>query len=350
MTQRQVSQQSEISSWKKIFTGRLGIYTLVLNLAIALFGIDIFVISTIMPTIVADIGGAQFYSWTVMLYMVGSIMGSSSAGPVKELFGRRSGYVFAGLLFAIGNLGAFFAPDMVILLIWRLVQGLGGGLMVFQSFGLVGDVFPSELRVRILSMISDNLGIGNNNRARVWENISGIYDLEGRFRLCSTFRFSFCFIGMAFHFLVDRKRPDKTIYFYISNLSFGRVGGSILCVGFSSQFEETFIRAALILVAMGAVVLAFRRDTISDNPIFPKKTLVINSEIGSAYWIILLTTMSFVFGTIYITLYLQVIHNQAPLVAAYIHALMSLSWTASSLMVASISGRPIWWMIIGGVF
>ncbi|MCS5598148.1 MAG: MFS transporter [Rhodospirillales bacterium] len=159
MTQRQVSQQSEISSWKKIFTGRLGIYTLVLNLAIALFGIDIFVISTIMPTIVADIGGAQFYSWTVMLYMVGSIIGSSSAGPVKELFGRRNGYVFSGLLFAIGNLGAFFAPDMVILLIWRLVQGLGGGLMISQSFGLVGDVFPSELRVRILSLISTTWGL-----------------------------------------------------------------------------------------------------------------------------------------------------------------------------------------------
>ena len=46
MTQRQVSQQSEISSWKKIFTGRLGIYTLALNLAIALFGVDIFVISS----------------------------------------------------------------------------------------------------------------------------------------------------------------------------------------------------------------------------------------------------------------------------------------------------------------
>ena len=144
MTQRQDSQQSEISSWKKIFTGRLGIYTLVLNLAIALFGIDIFVISTIMPTIVADIGGAQFYSWTVMLYMVGSIIGSSSAGPVKELFGRRNGYVFAGLLFAIGNLGAFFAPDMVILLIWRLVQGLGGGLMISQSFGLRETCFQAN--------------------------------------------------------------------------------------------------------------------------------------------------------------------------------------------------------------
>ena len=144
MTQRQDSQQSEVSSWKKIFTGRLGIYTLVLNLAIALFGIDIFVISTIMPTIVADIGGTQFYSWTVMQYMVGSIIGSSSAGPVKELFGRRNGYVFAGLLFAIGNLGAFFAPDMVILLIWRLVQGLGGGLMISQSFGLRETCFQAN--------------------------------------------------------------------------------------------------------------------------------------------------------------------------------------------------------------
>ena len=350
MTQRQVFQQSEISSWKKIFTGRLGIYTLVLNLAIALFGIDIFVISTIMPTIVADIGGAQFYSWTVMLYMVGSIIGSSSAGPVKELFGRRSGYVFAGLLFAIGNLGAFFAPDMVILLIWRLVQGLGGGLMVSQSFGLVGDVFPSELRVRILSMISTTWGLATI----IGPGFGGIFAefTIWRAAFACVVPLGLVFVLLAWRFIPSSAGKGLTkqsiSIFPIYRLA--GLGGSILCVGFSSQFEETFIRAALILVAIGLVVLAFRRDTISDNPIFPKKTLVINSEIGSAYWIILLTTMSFVFGTIYVTLYLQVIHNQAPLVAAYIHALMSLSWTASSLMVASISGRPIWWVIIGGVF
>ena len=73
-------------------------FTIVLNLAVGLFALDTLVVITVMPTVVGDIGGTEYYSWTIMLYMVGSIVGAASAGPVKELLGRRKGYVYAGLL------------------------------------------------------------------------------------------------------------------------------------------------------------------------------------------------------------------------------------------------------------
>ena len=340
---------SGLGTWKQVFIGRLGIYTLVLNLAVALFAIDTFVISTIMPTVVGDIGGTRYYSWTVMLYMVGSIIGASSAGPVKELFGRRNGYAIAGLLFVVGNAGAGLAPNMIILVLWRLIQGLGGGLIISQSYGLVGDMYPPELRVRILSLISTTWGVAT----LVGPGFGGVFAEFGVWRAAfwAIVPLGLMFVALAWHF-IPTSIGDPTKTKFLSNLPIYRLaslGGSILCVGLTSQVEEEIVSGALLFGALGLAVFAFRWDTQSSNPMFPSNTLVIHTEIGSAYWIILLVTMSFCFATIYVTLYLQVLHDQPPIVAAYIHALMSLSWTASALVVASWHGRAIWWSIFGGV-
>ncbi|HJO87278.1 MAG TPA: MFS transporter, partial [Rhodospirillales bacterium] len=147
------------ATWQRLFSGDLLIYTLIINLGILLFAVDTFIITTIMPTVIKDIGGTELYSWPVMIYMVGAIAGAASAGPAREILGRRNGYVIAGLLFLIGNLGAAYAPNIEILIAWRLLQGLGGGLIISQSYGLIGDIYPPELRTRILSIISTTWGV-----------------------------------------------------------------------------------------------------------------------------------------------------------------------------------------------
>ena len=62
-------------SWSELFRGRNAAYTLILDLGIGLHAIDVFIIATVMPEVVAEIGGVAFYTWPVMLYMVASIVG-----------------------------------------------------------------------------------------------------------------------------------------------------------------------------------------------------------------------------------------------------------------------------------
>ena len=119
-------------SWLELFRGKLAIFTVVLNLGIALHAIDVFVISTIMPLVVADIGGVAFYAWSTMIYMVATIVGSACGGIVQIDLGPRRGYVLGTLIFLAGTVGCALAPDMALLLVGRAVQGLGGGLIISQ--------------------------------------------------------------------------------------------------------------------------------------------------------------------------------------------------------------------------
>ena len=119
--------QQAVGRWSEVFSGRYGAYTLVLNLGTGLFAINQFVVATLMPTIVADLGGVGYYAWAFSLFAVGSIVGAASAGPLREAFGAKRAYLGAGLVLGAGLAGAALATDMPTLVAWRLVQGIGGG-------------------------------------------------------------------------------------------------------------------------------------------------------------------------------------------------------------------------------
>ena len=74
----------EAGSWAEIFTGRYGIYNFILNLGMLLFAINQFVVATIMPSVVADLGGVGYYTWAFSLFAVGAIVGAASAGTMRD--------------------------------------------------------------------------------------------------------------------------------------------------------------------------------------------------------------------------------------------------------------------------
>ena len=73
---------AEKGAWGEIFRGGLGLYSTLVIGGIAMQATQMLVIAIIMPTIVADIGGAAYYTWAAMLYTIGSIVGGASTGLV----------------------------------------------------------------------------------------------------------------------------------------------------------------------------------------------------------------------------------------------------------------------------
>ena len=130
--------------------GRAG-YSVMVVLGAMLHALQILVIAIIMPTVVKDVGGTEFYTWAAMLYTIGSIVGAASIGPVWRALGARRGSVASGLLLMVGTTGCALAPDMASLIIARTVQGYAGGLIIGGTMALVSGLFSEALRRRILT-------------------------------------------------------------------------------------------------------------------------------------------------------------------------------------------------------
>jgi EmrB/QacA subfamily drug resistance transporter len=82
--------------------------------------------------------------WVILAYMIASTVLVLTAGRLSDLFGRKKAYVGGFLLFTAASFGAGFSADGTQLILWRIVQGIGGALLFANAPALVTDAFPKE--------------------------------------------------------------------------------------------------------------------------------------------------------------------------------------------------------------
>jgi MFS family permease len=326
---------SETGSWREILTGRLGLYNLLLNLGTGLFAINQFVVATIMPTVVGDLGGLRYYAWTFALFAVGAIIGAASSGPSREAFGDRGAFVGAAALITVGLIGAALSTDMLVLVFWRLVQGLGGGALASQAYGLIAAMFPENQRGRVLSLLSTVWGVAT----LLGPGFGGIFAEFGHWRgaFCALVPFGLITIWLAWRYV-----PQSDAHGKLSRLPYIRLAllaGSVLVLSLTSQVDGNWMRIGLIAASLTLATIAFRRDARAERRMFPRQVALIATEVGAAYWMMLLFSIVVTFVNVYAPLYLQRLHGISPLMAGYLCAIPSFTWTFTAIAVATLEGR-----------
>jgi EmrB/QacA subfamily drug resistance transporter len=82
--------------------------------------------------------------WVILVYMIASTVLVLSAGRLSDQFGRKNAYIAGFIVFALASLGAGFAQNGTELILWRIVQGIGGAFLFANSAAIVTDAFPRE--------------------------------------------------------------------------------------------------------------------------------------------------------------------------------------------------------------
>ncbi|BDG37583.1 MDR family MFS transporter [Saccharococcus caldoxylosilyticus] len=123
---------------------------LITGLIIAmLFGaLDGTIVGTAMPRIVGELGGLSLMTWLTTAYMLTSTTVVPIAGKLADLLGRRVIYVTGLVIFMVGSALCGMANDMTELIIYRGLQGIGGGIMMPMAMVVIGDVFTGKERAK----------------------------------------------------------------------------------------------------------------------------------------------------------------------------------------------------------
>jgi EmrB/QacA subfamily drug resistance transporter len=130
-------------------------------LVIFLFAIDATIVSTAMPTIVAKLGGLELYSWVFSIYMLTSALTTPLFGKLSDLYSQRRLMLIGIGVFILGSTLCGAAQSMEALILFRAVQGLGGGAIYALSFIVVGIVYSPEDRAKMQGIISGIWGIAS---------------------------------------------------------------------------------------------------------------------------------------------------------------------------------------------
>ena len=328
------TDSTNAGAWRAIFTGRLGLYNLLLNLGTCLFAINQFVVATIMPTVVDDLGGVRYYAWTFSLFAVGAIIGAASSGPAREAFGDRGAFVTAAASLTAGLLGAALANDMLVLIFWRFVQGIGGGALASQAYGLIAAMFPERLRGRVLSLLSTVWGAAT----LLGPGFGGIFAEFGNWRGAFA---GLVPLGLLTVWMAIRYVPQSEAHGKLSRLPYLRLillASSVLVLSLTSRVDGAVLRIALIATSILLAALAFRFDARAERGMFPRQVVSIVSEVGAAYWMMLLFSIVTTFVNVYAPLHMQRLHGVSPLIAGYLCAIPSFTWTFTAIGVATLQG------------
>lgn len=123
--------------------------------------LDQTVVGTAMPRIIGDLGGLAIMTWVTTAYMLSSTAIVPIAGKLADLYGRRNIYVAGLLIFMAGSALCGLARDMTHLILYRGLQGLGGGIMMPLSMTIVGDIFPPQERGKWQGLIGAIFGLSS---------------------------------------------------------------------------------------------------------------------------------------------------------------------------------------------
>lgn len=128
-------------------------------LGMLLAALDQTIVSTALPTIVADLGGAGHLSWVVTAYLLTQTVATVLAGKFGDIYGRKLVFQLSCAIFVIGSFFCGFADSMGWLIAMRAVQGLGGGGLTVTATALIADLIPLRERGRYQGAMGAVFGV-----------------------------------------------------------------------------------------------------------------------------------------------------------------------------------------------
>ena len=124
-----------------------------------LSSLDQTIVSTAMPTIVGQLGGVEHQVWLTTAYLLATTLVMPVYGKFGDVLGRRRLFLIAIALFTIASVGCAFAGDFTQLIIFRAMQGLGGGGLMILSQAIIADIVPASERGKYLGPLGGIFGL-----------------------------------------------------------------------------------------------------------------------------------------------------------------------------------------------
>jgi MFS family permease len=137
-----------------IFRGALRPITAGLLIITTLIAFEAMAVAAALPTLARELHGVAWYGWAFTGFLVANVVAMVISGAVCDRRGPRLPLAAGLVLFLAGLVVAGLAPVMAQVIVGRVVQGLGAGLLVTVSYVLIGEVYPSALRPKVFAAMS----------------------------------------------------------------------------------------------------------------------------------------------------------------------------------------------------
>jgi len=322
---------AQTGGWRELF-GRdyLGATT-VLAAGVGIYAVNEFITMSLLPSAIADIGGARLYAWVTTVYLVASVVAATTVGPVLTRFGPRYSYLGALLSFAAGTVVCMSAPSMTALLAGRVVQGLAGGVLAGLGYAVISSALPERLWTRAAAVVSAMWGVGT----LVGPASGGLFAQFGSWRGGFAMLAVLAVLTAALVPVVLPARVREPVAVVrIPVRSLVLLGVAALAVSAAAIPRSPAATVWLLILAVALVAVFLAVDRVSPARVLPRSTF----GPGPLKWIYLTlgVLMAATMVDMYAPLFGQRLGGVPPAVAGFLGAALSVGWTVAEIRSAGI--------------
>lgn len=315
--------------------GRRRLALLGVMLAIFLAAMESTVVATAMPTVVRSLGGISIYSWVFSGFLLTSTVMMPVWGRLSDLFGRRPTYLAGLVIFLVGSALSGLAQDMVQLIGFRLLQGVGAGSLMTVGMTIIGDLYGLEGRAKVQGYLSSVWGLA----ALIGPLLGGVLTdhVSWRWVFYINLPFGAIAMGMLATALRHESRPTERPAIDWMGLALFFVGVSALMVGIVEAGRSRAWTGPEVLGSLavsGASLAAFVRvERRAREPIVPLR--LFGNRMVLAAWVTGFLSGMAMFGAIsFVPLFMQAVIGMTATSAGFVLTPFILGWVTLSITSA----------------
>jgi len=304
-------------------------------LSTGLVAIDATVLATAVPSIVGELGGFHLFPWLFSAYLLGQAVTTPIFAKLSDVFGRKPVLLLGIAMFLLGSILCAAAWNMLALIVFRAIQGIGAGAVQPTAMTIVGDIYTLAERARVQGYLASVWAISSV----VGPMLGGIFSQLGIWRGVFLINIPLCLVaGWMFnrHFherITPRQRSVDSLGALLlglamTSLVLAVLGGGQTWAWDSAPSIGSFAAGALLL----AIFVAVERrapEPILPLWVFSRRLLCVTTIVGFGVGAILMGLTS------YVPTYLEGSLRVRPIVAGLALAALTIGWPAT----AAIAGR-----------
>ena len=308
-----------------------------LLLAMLLAALDSTIVSTALPTIVGELGGLEHLAWVVTAYLLAQTVVTPVYGKLGDLYGRKVVLQVGIVIFLIGSVLCGLSRNMTQLIVFRAVQGLGGGGLNVTTQAIVGDIVPARERGRYQGFFGAMFGLASI----AGPLLGGFFTTHAGWRWIFYINLPLGFLALA---VLAATLPAQSLrrahsIDYAGAALLALVLASVTLVadlgGLAYPWSSPLIVGLMVTAAAGlALFLAVERraaEPVLPPRLFAHRTFSIGTTVGLIVGFAL-------FGSVtYMPIFLQVVKEQSPTTSG----LQMVPMMLGMLLTSVISGQVI---------
>ena len=308
---------------------------LMVGLLLAAF--DYSIILTAMPKVINSLQGMEYYIWPFTSYMLTSTIAIILFGKLSDIYGRKHVLIVGIIIFVISSVLCGFSTNMFELIIFRGIQGIGGGILISLPFIVVGELFSPRERAKYMGILASVFGL-----ADVLGPIMGgvITDTLGwRWVFFINVPVGIAAVTMILYSLPNFKLPDvKKVIDYSGIITFTLALSSLfLAITLAGDLNTyPIVEITGLLVFSGIMFILFvLAEKRAVEPILPLRLFKNSIFSVSAIESFLASALMFC-GIIYVPLFAQGVLGMSATNSGLIMIPMLLSLTITSIITGQI--------------